>query len=210
MDTQTSSLYLTFEESPVRPNENNFAFVPPRITDDDAFWEFCQKNPTLRIERDETGEVTIMPPSGWDTGVSNNEIGRQLGNWNIDAGEPGYVAASSAGYRLPNRHDRAPDASWTRRYRIDALPAEQREKFAPLCPDFVIKLMSPSDSLTKTQEKMEDFIANGTLLGWLIDRKNRTIYVYRPDNETETLVNPSEVSADPELPGFILSLKWVF
>lgn len=209
MQTISPPLTLVFGDAHTLPGESNFAYAfnPPRIKDDEAFWEFCVTNADLRIERDPDGVVKIMPPStGFRTGTRNSEIIRQLGNWNIEAGEPGYVADSSTGFHLPNRANRSPDASWTRRDRIDALTPAQRERFAPLCPDFVVELMSPSDDLEQTQAKMEEYIENGARLGWLIDRTNRTVHVYRPNREPEILQDPTEVSADPELPGFTLAM----
>ncbi len=211
MQTISPPLTLVFGDARTLPGDNNFAFIPPRINDDEAFWEFCLKNPSLRIERDADGVVKIMPPStGFQTGNRNLEIVRQLGNWNVEAGEPGYGADSSTGFRLPNGATRSPDASWTRRERIDVLTPAERERFAPLCPDFVVELLSPSDDLSETQEKMEEYIANGAQLCWLIDRANRTVYIYRPNQTTVILANPTEVSGDPELPGFTLSLARIF
>lgn len=148
-----------------------------------------------------------MQPVGWDGGNSNSEIALQLGLWNRQQGEPGYTADSSTGYRLPNGAIRSPDASWTLRARIDALTPEERQRFAPLCPDFVIELMSPSDSLTATQAKMEEYRNNGARLGLLIDRGRRLVEIYRPGQPTQTLENPSSVSCDLELPGFALDLS---
>ena len=191
--------------------ENNFAFVPPRITDDDAFWEFCRRNATLRIERDADGEVKIMPPStGFDTGKRNSDLIADLVIWNRLQGEPGYVTDSSTGFRLPNTAIRSPDVAWTRRERIDALTPTQRERLAPLIPDFIIELLSPSDTLADTQEKMEEYLENGMQLGFLIDPRNNTIYIYRPNQPVQTLNNPTEVSAEPELPGLVFSMARIF
>lgn len=176
----------------------------------DEFWEFCQRNRDLRIERTAEGDLIIMPPAGSETGSKNNEIGRQLGNWNLGQGEPGYVFDSSTGFTLPSGAIRSPDASWVRHSRWDALTTEQREKIAPLCPDFVVELMSPSDSLSDAQTKMEEYRANGARLGWLIDRRSRQVQVYRPGQSVQVLDDPAEVSADPELPGFVLDMRRIF
>jgi Uma2 family endonuclease len=211
MPTLAPPLTLVFGDARNLPGDNNFAFNPPRITDDEAFWEFCLKNPALRMERDADGVVKIMPPAtGFQTGNRNFEIVRQLAIWNSEAGEPGYGADSSTGFRLPNGATRSPDASWTRRDRIDALTPAERTRFAPLCPDFVIELLSPTDTLIDTQAKMEEYIENGAGLGFLIDAENRTVHVYRPNQEPTVLINPAEVSADPELPGFTLVTARIF
>jgi Uma2 family endonuclease len=191
-------------------DEYAFPFVPPRIPDDDAFWEFCQSNPDLIIERDADGRVRIMPPTGFETSNRNASIIAELYLWNHQNGQPGYVTESSGRFRLPNGAERAPDAAWTRRERVDALTAEQRTRFLSLCPDFVIELLSPTDSLRETQEKMAEYIENGAALGWLIDRKSRTVYVYRPGRDVEVLADPDFVAADPELAGFSLSLARIF
>jgi Uma2 family endonuclease len=207
---ETIQLYVEPANNANGKNGYRLPFVLPRLIDDQAFFEFCQRNANLHIERTAEGETEIMAPAGSETGYYNNELGRQLGNWNIENDEPGYVFDSSAGFTLPNRAVRSPDASWVRRERFDALSAEQRATFAPLCPDFMIELMSPSDSLTDAQAKLEEYIQNGAKLGWLIDRKNQTIYVYRPGQRMQTLVNPASVSAAPELPGFTLSTTRLF
>lgn len=211
MSTVSVPLTLVFGEARAISGENNFAFIPPRITDDEAFWEFCRRNTNLRIERDADGEVKIMPPStGFDTGKRNADLIADLVLWNRVHGESGYVTDSSTGFRLPSGATRAPDVAWIRRERIDALTPAQRERFAPLCPDFIIELLSPTDTLTDTQEKMEEYIENGAQLGFLIDAQNRTVYVYRPEHIMETLTNPTEVSATPELPGLILQMARIF
>jgi Uma2 family endonuclease len=111
---------------------------------------------------------------------------------------------------LPNGANRSPDAAWVRADRWNALTTDEQEAFAPLCPDFVVELMSPSDRLAETQAKMDEYVANGARLGWLIDRKNRTIHVYRPGRPVEILPDPASVSGDPELPGFVLDLRRIF
>lgn len=182
---------------------------PPRLTHE-AFWEFCQMNPDVRVEQDPEGRLIFMHPVGWEGGSRNNEVSRQLGNWNVSVGEPGYVADSSAGYRLPNGATRSPDASWTLRARIDVLTDEQRQKFAPLCPDFVIELLSSSDSLPVTREKMQEWQDNGARLGLLINRRNRTVEVYRPGQDMVTLHSPEAVACDPEMPGLTFDMSRIF
>ena len=118
----------------------------------------------------------------------------------------GVAFDSSTGFTLPNGATRSPDAAWVQRVRLAALTAEQKEKFLPLCPDFVIELRSPSDDLGSGQEKMRECLDNGMRLGWLIDPSTRQVYVYRPSVAVEHVEDPSRMSGEPELPGFVLEL----
>ncbi|PHM11516.1 Uma2 family endonuclease [Nostoc sp. 'Peltigera malacea cyanobiont' DB3992] len=171
----------------------------------EQFYEFCQANGDLRIERTANGEVIIMPPAFSDTGNRNFNIAAQLGYWTEQDGT-GIGFDSSTGFTLPNGAMRSPDASWIELERWNALTDAQKASFAPICPSFVIELRSSSDRLIKLQEKMQEYIDNGTSLGWLIDRQNRKVYIYRPNRELEILENPEAVSGNPELPGFILRM----
>jgi len=172
---------------------------------DDQFFALCQLNRDLRIERTARGELVIMPPTGWKTGERNAEITLQLRTWAKQDGT-GVVTDSSAGFKLPNGADRSPDGAWIRHERLVTLTPEQQEKFLPLCPDFVIELRSPTDSLTLLLAKMQEYLDNGVRLGWLIDPIQRRVYVYRPQLPIEILENPDTVSGDPVLPGFTLDL----
>lgn len=176
---------------------------------DDEFYAFCRQNPDWQIEQTATGDWIIMPPTGFETGSRNNEISRQLGNWARQDGT-GVAVDSSTGFILPNGAKRSPDAAWVRRTRLAALTPEQKQKFLPLCPDFVVELRSPSDSLPPIQEKMQEYLDNGTLLGWLIDTQDRTVHIYRPGTDVEIQTHPVSVSGDPELPGFTLELATVW
>jgi Uma2 family endonuclease len=171
----------------------------------EQFYEFCQANGDLRIERTANGEVIIMPPAFSDTGNRNFNIAAQLGYWTEQDGT-GIGFDSSAGFTLPNGAMRSPDASWIELERWNILTDAQKASFAPICPSFVIELRSSSDRLSKLQEKMQEYIDNGASLGWLIDRQNRKVYIYRPNREVEILENPEAVSGNPELPGFILRM----
>ncbi|MGH2543269.1 MAG: Uma2 family endonuclease, partial [Ardenticatenaceae bacterium] len=122
----------------------------------------------------------------------------------------GVVGDSSAGFILPNGAMRSPDASWVRRTRLAALSEEQRQRFLPLCPDFVIELRSPTDALSTLQQKMQEYIANGAQLGWLIDPQRRQVHIYQPEQEALTLDHPASLSGDPILPGFVLDLKLIW
>ena len=184
--------------------------IPPawQFTDDE-FFDLCQANRELRLERAATGEITIMSPTGGATGNRSGEVTRQVGNWTVND-DTGAFFDSSTGFKLPNQADRSPDAAWVHLERLAQLTAEQKGKFLPLCPDFAAELMSPSDTLEEAQAKMAEYLANGAKLGWLLDPKTRTVYVYRPGIPVEKLENVMEISGDPELPGFVLQLARVW
>jgi len=171
----------------------------------EQFYQLCVKNRELKLERNAQGELIIMPPTGGETGKSNLKLGSQLDLWNT-ARELGEAFDSSTGFTLPNGAVRAPDLSWVEKSRWEALTAEQRQKFLPLCPDFVIELMSPSDTLTEVQAKMQEYRANGCRLGWLINPKKREVEIYRLGQEVEVLLSPQTLSGEDVLPGFVLDL----
>jgi Uma2 family endonuclease len=133
----------------------------------------------------------------------------QLGVW-ADAEGTGIVFDSSTGFRLPNSAIRSPDASWVRLDAWNKLSDRQQEKFVPLCPDFVIELRSPSDSLSDVQDKMREYMENGAELGWLIDPLEKLVHIYRPQSQAETLDNPQTIAGDPLLPGFVLDLQEIW
>lgn len=172
---------------------------------DDQFYEFCGINRDLRIERTAAGDLLIMPPAGGTTGDRNAEITLQLRLWAKKEGQ-GVAFDSSSGFRLPNDAVRSPDAAWVRRSRLARLSKEEKEKFLPLCPDFVIELRSPSDEIAHLQAKMDEYLANGACLGWLIDPQARRVFVYRPDAPPTELANPAQLSGDPLLAGFVLEM----
>ena len=175
----------------------------------DEFYAFCLANRDLRIERTATGDVVIMPPAFSDTGNRNFNLAVQLGIW-AERDGTGLGFDSSAGFTLPNGATRSPDASWIKAERWQALTEEEQASFAPICPDFVIELRSASDKLSGLQDKMQEYMKNGASLGWLIDRQNRRVYIYRPDREPQVLENPARVSGDPELSGFSLSMDKIW
>jgi Uma2 family endonuclease len=176
---------------------------------EEQFYEFCLANRDLRIERTASGEVIVMPPAFSDTGNRNFNIAAQLWNWSeLDGTGLGFD--SSAGFTLPNGATRSPDASWIKLERWNTLTEKQKASFAPICPDFVIELRSASDTVSSLQKKMEEYIANGTVLGWLIDRQNRKVYIYRPNQEPKILNDPQTVSGEPELSGFQLVMAKIW
>lgn len=187
--------------------------VPPNFIVDvhsvltgDKFDQLCRDNPDLRMELTAKGELILMSPTGSKTGLMNSEINRQVANWAKDSGA-GFVFDSSTLFCLPNGARRSPDVSWIKRERWNALTSSQQEDFAPLCPDFVIELRSRSDDIPPLEEKMFEYIANGAHMAWLIDPLKRRVYIYRPDRQTELIENPEQVAGDPELPGFVLSIR---
>ena len=180
----------------------------PRMTQGE-FHEFCRRHPDLRIERSAEGDVIIMAPTGSETGSLNARITRFLDEWTEQDGT-GVCFDSSTLFELPNGAERSPDASWIRRDRWEALTPQERKQPAPICPDFVVELMSPTDRLSDTQAKMEEYLSNGARLGWLIDPEERQVHVYRPGEPVQILPDPTHVSADPVLPGFTLDLRRIF
>ena len=182
---------------------------PPADMTDETFLEFCRLNRDLRIERAAGGDVVIMSPAGGRTGDRNAEITFQLRQWAKRDGR-GVAFDSSTGFRLPNGAIRAPDAAWVERSRLDVLADEAKERFLPLCPDFVIELRSPSDELRTLQEKMEEYQTNGARLGWLVDPMTRRVHVYTTDAVATEVVNPAELSAEPVLLGFVLNLTGIW
>ena len=175
----------------------------------DDFLQLCADNGDLRLELTAEKELIIMPPTGLDSGGQEQELGRQVGNWAIVDGT-GRVFGPNAGYTLPNGAVRAPDVSWMPWHRWESLSREDRAGFGHTFPDFVIELRSPSDRLAEVQGKMAEYIANGVRLGWLIDPRNRRVYVYRSGQPVELLEAPAAVSGEPVLPGFTLDLSAIF
>ncbi len=176
---------------------------------DDQFYELCRQNPDVKFERNIKGELIIMSPTGGETGNRNAEIIIEFGIWNRQT-KLGKVFDSSTGFKLPNGAERSPDVAWIKQERWDTLTSEKKEKFPPIAPDFVLELMSPSDTLQKTQEKMQEYRDNQVKLGWLIDRKTRRVEIYRLGQEVEVLESPTELSGEDILPGFVLNLQIVW
>ncbi len=176
---------------------------------EDQFYEFCQLNRDFRIERNTAGELVIMPPTGSETDERNFNLVGQLWVWTKQDGT-GVGFGSSGGFTLPNGAVRSPDAAWIKRDRWEAIPLELRKKFAPICPEFVIELRSESDNLRILQDKMQEYIDNGTQLGWLIDRKQRQVFIYRPNIPIKKLDNPKTLYDESLLPGFVLDLSQIW
>lgn len=176
---------------------------------DEQFYQLCIVNRELKLERTAKGDLIIMPPTGGGTGKRNSDINLELGLWNRQT-QLGIVFDSSTCFKLPNGADRSPDAAWIPLAKWESITPEQQEKFLPICPDFVIELRSPSDSLKPLQDKMQEYIDNGVRLGWLINRKQRQVEIYRPGREVEILNNPTTLSGEDVLPGFVLNLSLIW
>jgi Uma2 family endonuclease len=183
---------------------------PPSLRlDEDQFFDFCQTNKELRIERTASGDCLIMAPTGGETGCRNSRLVTQLSVW-ADRDGSGVVFDSSSGFILPNGATRSPDVSWVKKTRLSALTAQQRKRFLPLCPDFVIELRSPTDSIPILQDKMLEYIANGASLGWLIDPETKQVSVYQTNQPAVNLNNPEFLSADELVNGFKLELQRIW
>lgn len=173
---------------------------------EDEFFAFCQLNSEWRIERTAVGALEIMAPTGGYTSGRNFLISGQLAVWALRDGS-GVGYDSSGGFVLPNGAVRSPDTSWVRQERLEALSEQDKERFLPLCPDFVIELRSPSDSVPVLQAKLAEYQANGAELGWLIDPVGRHIHIYRLGQQPEVLESPDRVGGEQVLPGFVLDLR---
>ena len=177
-----------------------------RKMSDSEFFEMCQMNKDWQFERTSDGDLIVMPPTGGETGKRNFQLTTLFGVWAARDGS-GIGFDSSTGFTLPNGAKRSPDLAWVRRSRWEALTEDEKEEFPPLCPDFVVELRSRSDSLERLQSKMNEYIENGAQLGWLIDPREKKVYVYRFGQEMICLENPGSISGDPFLPGFELDLR---
>ena len=191
----------------VQPDE----YIPPELAGlrqpitPEQFEEICRNHSELRLELTSTGELIVMPPTGSETSVRNADLIIQLGVWTKKDGT-GICFESSNVFALPSGARRSPDAAWAKREKWESLTKRQKQGFAPICPDFVVELRSPTDRLPQLRKKMVEYIENGASLGWLIDPSEFRVYVYKPHHEVVILESPKTVSADPLLPGFTLSL----
>jgi Uma2 family endonuclease len=180
-----------------------------RKMSEDEFYDFCMLNRDLNLELTSEGDLIIMPPTGMKTGHRNFELIGSFAAWARQDGT-GIGFDSSSMFSLPNGAKRSPDLCWIRKERWEALTEKERERFSPICPDFVVELRSPSDSLKRLQKKMEEYVENGAQLGWLIDPLKKKVYVYRPQTAVEVLDDPQTVSGEPVLPGFTLDVRMLW
>ncbi|OCQ95383.1 hypothetical protein BCD64_25905 [Nostoc sp. MBR 210] len=184
--------------------------LPPHLKfTDEEFEQIVAVNRELRLELTAEGELVIMSPTGGETGSRNFDLLGQLWFWNSQ-NNLGKAFDSSTGFRLPNGATRSPDAAWVRIERWNSLTPEQRKKFLPLCPDFAVELVSETDDVAETQAKIEEYLASGLLLGWLINPKDKQVIIYRPNQASEVLQSPTSLSGEDILPGFVLNLQQIF
>lgn len=182
-------------------------FEQLRHMTDDEFYFFCQKNPAHAFERAANGNIIPIGQTGGETGIRNSRLIFTLFGWN-ETTNLGFVYDSSTGFRLPNGAVCSPDAAWVATERYNALTPDERRKFPPLCPDFLVELVSESDSQKDTENKMAEYMANGCRLGWLIDPKTQTTKVYRANGSIDVISNfEGSLSGEDVLPGFVFPLS---
>lgn len=184
------------------PHPLELDFNPLNLSDE-QFYQLCLNNPELNIERTAKGVVILMSPVGGDSGSRELGLGGELYLWNKQS-KLGRVFSSSTLFRLPGGGDRSPDAAWVEETRWLALSPEERKKFPPIAPDFVIELRSSTDSLKTLQEKMQEYMDSGVRLGWMFNPQAQAVEIYRQGQEKEIRSLPTELSGDNVLPGFIL------
>ena len=184
--------------------------MEPAVTlSQEQFFDFCQQNRDMRFERTAQGEIVIMPPSGGESSAQNVSVSAQLFQWAQQKGG-GMVFDSSGGFVLPNDANRSPDAAWITQEQRESLSREQLRKFVPLCPAFVVEVMSPSDRLKTMRDKMQEYADNGVKLGWLINPFQFQVHIYRPGQPVEVHDKPATLSGEPELPGFVFDFADVW
>ncbi|ACT94439.1 Uma2 family endonuclease [Dyadobacter fermentans] len=182
-------------------------FIVGDIMSEDEFFRFCQMNDTLNLERDSEGNIIFMSPAGSLSDNLSSKILIALGLWLDQHGNPGMVFGSSAGFTLPNGAVRSPDVAWVNSQSWDSIPESDQERFAPVCPDFVVEVRSKTDSIFYLQDKMQEYMANGCRLAWLIDKYAQKAYVYEPGKSiTEHSSLDIQLSGEPVFPGFNLDL----
>lgn len=171
----------------------------------EQFHKLCQSNENYRIEQTAQGELLIMAPVGAISGNRESEFNADIVIWNRQT-QLGKVFSSSTIFNLPNGGKRSPDVAWIANERWESLTSEEQEKFAPICPDFVIELRSRTGSLRQLQEKMQEYLNSGLRLGWLINPQNQQVEIYRQNQPTEIVELPTTLSGENVLPGFTLEL----
>jgi Uma2 family endonuclease len=196
---------ITLDLSPLLPDNS----ATSSILTSEQFDQICAANPDLKFERTPRGELVIMSPTGGETGKTNVEISADFVIWNRST-QLGIVFDSSTCFRIPGGGDRSPDVAWVEQSRWDSLTPEQKRRFPPLCPDFVLELRSPSDNLKVIQTKMQEYLQSGARLGWLINPEDQQVEIYRPGRSVEVLTSPKEISGESVLPGFTLRLDWLW
>jgi Uma2 family endonuclease len=175
---------------------------------EENFIQLCHANPEAKLELTHKGELVIMPPTGGSAGNRNIKLSARLERWTEEDGT-GIAFDSSTMFKLPSGAFRSPDSAWISLERWNTLTPKQKDAFSPICPDFVVEILSPSDSLSQLQDKMREYIANGVRLAWLIDPRDRQVEIYRPGREPEILTCPESLSGEEVLTGFVLNLTGI-
>jgi len=190
--------------------------IPVRLSDysgekftDAEYLAFCRANPNLRLERTAEGEILIVPPAGFESSYRNSKVTAQLGTW-ADQDGRGVVTDSSGQYFLADGSALSPDAAWVSNSALRSLSRQKRKEFLHLCPEFVIEVMSPSDRLKQAKAKMEQWIANGAQLAWLIDGDAQTVYVYRKGHPVKTHRDINKLAGEGPVEGFVLQLAAIW
>jgi Uma2 family endonuclease len=189
--------------------------IPPNFNlTDEQFYQLCLANEAWTIELTATGELIIMPPTGGESGIRNADLNFQIVSWNRQT-QLGYVFDSSTVFKLPNGAKRSPDLAWIKQERWNHLSTEDKRRFPPICPDFVIKLRSETDNLEPLRSKLLEYLENGIQLGWLIDPKTKQVEIYRPNQAVEIIdfsntQNPLTLSGESVLPGLVIDLEPIF
>lgn len=181
-------------------------FTKEDMTDDELFL-FCAANPHLNIERDEDNQIIITPPSGGDTGRRHVKLVSAIDQWNSVL-KKGEAFDSATGFVLPDGSMRSPDVSWVAIEKWNALSPQQRQRFLPFAPDFLVEVLSPTDHLEPAQQKMHKWIGNGARLAWLIAPKQAVSFVYRADGTVDKVEGfDKRLSGEDVLPGFEFELS---
>jgi Uma2 family endonuclease len=173
---------------------------------DEQFYQICISNPELNIERNSAGGLILMPPVGGDSGNREMELGTDLSIWNRKTGL-GKTFSSSTVFKLPGGGDRSPDVAWVELSRWQALTPEQRQKFPPIAPDFIIELRSRSDNLQTLQVKMQEYMDSGVRLGWLFNPQDQQVEIYRQGQPKEVRSLPTLLLGETVLPEFKLRVN---
>jgi Uma2 family endonuclease len=179
--------------------------LPKRLSDNELLL-FCAANEPLRIERTAEGDLVVMTPAGGKTGNKEGYLFRELDLW-IEREGKGIAFNSNTGFVLPDGAMRLPDLAWLSDEKWQALTGKQQEGFIPACPEFVVELRSPSDRASLVEERMEFWIDQGTLLGWLIDPQRQLAMIYRSGQEPKTLLKPEFLEGEGVVAGFRLKMQ---
>lgn len=190
---------MTLLTLPLKVNLDRVQFT------DEQFYQLCLSNPELTIERDAEGRLIVMSPVGGDSGSREMDLGGEVYIWNRQT-QRGKVFSSSTLFKLPGGGSRSPDVAWVELSRWEALTPEQRQKFPPIAPDFVIELRSRSDNLQTLQDKMLEYLQSGVQLGWLFNPQNQQVEIYRQGQPKEVRSLPTQLSGEDVLPGFVLEV----